>query len=58
MKKNIGSQALKLASECFKAMASEEKKYTVCKAYNGMHCIHPRYLPSCEGCIIARKKER
>ena len=58
MAKKISSQALKLANECFKAMAEEEQKYTspVCKAYSGMICIHPRYLPTCKRCVIMGKK--
>jgi len=52
--KQVG-QAFKLANECLRAIG---KEYTepVCKAYSGMTCIHPRYLPSCEGCAIMEKR--
>ena len=66
MTKTVGKQAIKLANECFKAMREEElvptkseRRWTppVCRAYSGMSCIHLRYLPTCEGCVIKRKKE-
>jgi len=59
MKRDLATKAIKLANTIFKDMAKQERKYTppVCQAYSGMTCIHPRYLPICEGCIIMRKKE-
>jgi len=56
MNKHQQGEAFKLAATCFKAMAAEYKP-PICKAYAGMVCIHPRYLPTCKGCVIAKKKE-
>jgi hypothetical protein len=61
MRKEIGHRAIKLANECFAVMAKEERcVLPICKAYSGMNCIHPRHLPSCEGCNILRhyRKEK
>ena len=54
MKKEIrGDKAYRLINKCFKIMVKKENYIPpICKAYSGMQCIHPCYLPSCSGCRI------